>query len=69
MVFYFDIYNQDQNGLMNQKDSTYEFDHALENPLGENVTTKDPTEGLITLIGKNQKEVEDKLGKPERIFI
>ena len=52
---------------MNQKDSTYEFDQALENPLGENVTTKDPTEGLITLIGKNQKEVEDKLGKPKRI--
>ena len=52
---------------MNQKDSTYEFDHALENPLGENVTTKGPTEGLITLIGKNQKEVEDKLGKPKRI--
>ena len=28
---------------------------------------KDPTEGLITLIGKKQKEVEDKLGKPMRI--
>ncbi len=52
---------------MNQKDSIDEFDQALENPLGKNATTKDPTEGLITLIGKKQKEVEDKLGKPMRI--
>ena len=52
---------------MNQKDSTYEQNQALDNPIGENVTTKDPTEGLITFIGKSQKEVEDKLGKPMRI--
>jgi uncharacterized protein YkwD len=66
LVFYFDIYDQGQN-LLNQKDSTYEQDQANENPVGENVTTKDPTEGLITFIGKSQKEVEDKLGKPMRI--
>ena len=52
---------------MNPKDSTYGLDQVPENPIGENKSTEDPTEGLITLIGKNQKEVEDKLGKPIRI--
>ena len=67
LVFYFDIYDKEQNGLMNQKDRTDEFNQAFENQLDKRDSTQGPDEGLMTLIGKKKKEVEDQLGKPMRV--
>lgn len=67
MFFYFDIYDKEQNGITNQKDKIDEINHGFEDQLDKEDRVKGPTEGLLTLIGKNKKEVEDQLGKPMRV--
>jgi uncharacterized protein YkwD len=52
---------------MGQKDSTTDVNQALYNTQLDKNDTTNPTKGLMSLIGKNTKEVKDKLGKPKRV--
>lgn len=52
---------------MGQKDTTTDVNQALYDTQLDKNDTSNPTKGLMSLIGKNTKEVKDKLGKPKRV--